>query len=410
MGAERFGRLKELFADVCDLPAGERRAQLERLTVDAALIEEALALASENDVHTSRATRGAAPALAALAGGAQGMDTPEVKPGDSLGHWKLGEEIGHGGMGTVFRAERADGHFRQGSAVKVLQGLATPAALEYLGKERQILATLSHPNIARLLDGGTTPRGRPYLVMEYVEGIPIDRYCKARDLDLEQCLALFLGLCDAISFAHQRLVIHCDIKPSNVLVDRRGRAVLLDFGIARLVSRVEEPAAGARAFTPGFASPEQQAGESVGTPADIFGLGRLLETVLETAPARSRAWELRRIAAKATAAKPEERYLSAFMLADDIRRYLANQPLRAIEPTLAYRARKYAERRPVELIVLTVFILMLFAFAHRLGDERDAAVAARKAAEVQRDRARQAEAEAIRQRDLARRVERRAAP
>lgn len=402
MGAERFGRLKELFVEASDLPPDARRAHLERLTTDPALIEEALELARENDVHTSRATHGARPTLAAA--------DDEMNPGDLLGHWKLGEEIGRGGMGTVFRAERADGQFRQASAVKVLQGLATRDALEYLQKERQILATLSHPNIARLLDGGTTPRGRPYLVMEHVEGMPIDQHCRSRQLGMEASLQLFLSVCDAISFAHQRLVIHCDIKPSNVLVDRRGRAVLVDFGVARLVSRVAEPAAGVRAYTPGFASPEQRSGEAVGTPADIYGLGKLLEAIVAVVPERERGWELGRVAAKATAEKPGDRYLSAFMLAEDVRRYSAKLPLRAIAPTLAYRARKYAERRPIELLVIAVFVLMSVAFVHRISEERNAAVAARKEAEMQRDRAREAQAEAIRQRDLARPMESRATP
>lgn len=397
MGGERFGRLKELFEEASELAPGERRAHLERLTADPALIEEALELARENDVHTSRATRGARPTLAAA--------VDEMNPGDLLGHWKLGEEIGRGGMGTVFRAERADGQFRQTSAVKVLQGLATRDALAYLEKERQILATLSHPNIARLLDGGTTPRGRPYIVMEHVEGMPVDQYCRSRHLGMTASLHLFLGVCDAISFAHQRLVIHCDIKPSNVLVDRRGRAVLVDFGIARLVSRVAEPAPGARAYTPGFASPEQRSGEALGTPADIYGLGKLLEAIVAVAPEGERGWELGRIVAKASAEKPGDRYLSAFMLAEDVRRYMAKLPLRAIAPTLFYRARKYAERRPIELLVLAVFILMSVAFVHRISEERNAAVAARKEAEMQRDRAREAEARAIRQRDLARPLE-----
>jgi serine/threonine protein kinase len=395
MGPERFRRLKDLFADACDLPAGERRPYLERLTRDAALIEEALELARENDVNTSRATHISQPAFALIG------DVPELKAGDSLGPWKLMEEIGRGGMGAVFRAERADGHFRQTSAVKVLQGRPTPGALDYLEKERQILASLSHPHIARLLDGGTTPHGRPYLVMEHVEGMPIDHYCQAKHLSMEQCLALFLGVCDAISFAHQRLVIHCDIKPANVLVDRRGRAVVLDFGIARLVNRVgKDDASGALAFTPGFASPEQRSGETLGTAADTYGLGKLLDAIVQVAPERSRGWELGRIIAKAAADAPGDRYPTAFMLADDVRRYLARQPLRAIPSSAPYRLRKYAERHPIEVVVVIVFVFMFVAALLRIGDEHNAAVLARKEAEVQRDRARKAEAEVARQRDL----------
>jgi serine/threonine-protein kinase len=233
--------------------------------------------------------------------------------------------------------------------------------------------------------------------MEHVEGVPVDQHCRARHLGLEQCLALFLGICEAVSFAHQRLVIHCDIKPANVLVDRRGRPVLLDFGIARLADRVDEHAA--QAFTPGFESPEQRAGEPLGTATDIYSLGKLLEALAPAVPQRARRWELQRIVAKASAQAAADRYPSAYLLAEDVRRYLAREPLRAIAPTPAYRLRKYAERRPLELLVAGVFALMSVAFVLRIGDERDAAVAARKEAEVQRDRARQAETEATRQRD-----------
>ena len=247
---ERFARLKELFAEASELPEAARRARLEELTRDAALIEEALTLARENDGG-----------VATVVGQVSLVDESraELQPGDSLGAWQLVEEIGHGGMGAVFRAERADGHFRQASAIKILKGRSSSEKLAFLAKERQILATLSHPNIARLLDGGATPGGRPYLVMEHVEGMPIDAYCNARHLDLSHRLQLFLAVCDAISFAHQRLVIHCDIKPGNVLVDRRGRVVLLDFGIVRLVGEVVEgDASGPVAFTPRYASPAKR--------------------------------------------------------------------------------------------------------------------------------------------------------
>lgn len=388
---ERFARLKSLFAEASELPPEARRARLEALTDDASLIAEALTLARESDAGGATIV-GQPPILAPGA---------ELKPGDFLGAWKLLEEIGAGGMGAVFRAERADGHFRQASAIKILKGRTSPEKLAFLAKERQILAGLSHPNIARLLDGGATPGGRPYLVMEHVEGMPIDAYCNAQHLERGRRLQLFLDVCDAISFAHQRLVIHCDIKPGNVLVDRRGRVVLLDFGIARLVGDVTEgEASGPVAFTPKYASPEQRAGETPGTPSDVFGLGRLLETI--AAEDGKPLGELARIVEKATAAAPRDRYPSAFLLAEDVRRYLKHQPLRAIPPTPWYRFRKLSQRRPIEVIVIAVFALVVLVFAHRVSQERDDAIRARREAEAQRDRALQAEAEAIRQRDLAR--------
>jgi serine/threonine-protein kinase len=394
LAPERFARLKELFAEAAGLPPEARRARLEELTRDAALIEEALTLARQDDAGD-----------ATVVGQVAIADAPraELQAGDSLGAWKLLEEIGHGGMGAVFRAERADGHFRQASAIKILKGRPSAEKLAFLAKERQILATLSHPNIARLFDGGATPGGRPYLVMEHVEGMPIDAYCNARHLDRSHRLQLFLAVCDAISFAHQRLVIHCDIKPGNVLVDRRGRVVLLDFGISRLVGEVAGgDASGPIAFTPRYASPEQRAGETPGTPSDVFGLGRLLEAIAAASPDEKPGWELARIVEKATAGAPGDRYPSAFLLAEDVRRYLEHRPLRAIPPTTWYTFRKLAQRRPIEVIVAAIFALVVLVFVHRVNDERNDAILARKQAEAQRDRALQAEAEAHRQRELAR--------
>ncbi|MBC7601662.1 MAG: serine/threonine protein kinase [Ramlibacter sp.] len=393
MTPEQFALLKTLFAETSEMPPATRRARLEQLTDDATLLEEALALAREND---AMATADAGQSVFTQAGA-------ELKVGDSLGAWKLLEEIGHGGMGAVILAERDDGHFKQTSAIKILKGRSSPEKLALLTKERQILASLSHPNIARLLDGGATPEGRPYLVMEYVEGMPIDAYCQSKHLATRRRLGLFLGVCDTIAFAHQRLVVHCDIKPGNVLVDRRGRLVLLDFGISRLVSEVTAAAgAGGLAFTPGYASPEQRAGEPVGTASDVFSLGRLLETIVADASETKLNWELARIIQKATAAAPADRYASVFLLAEDVQRYLDQVPLRAVPATWWYQLQKFAGRRPTELIVVVVFLLVIGVFVHRVNQERNDAVLARKHVEVQRDRALQAEAEAIRQRDLAR--------
>ena len=394
----QFALLKTLFAEASELPPAGRRAHLEQLTDDAALIDEALALACESDAVSSSVLDRPAPAFALTLTPNPGPGEPKV--GDSLGAWKLIEEIGHGGMGVVILAERADGHFKQTAAVKIFKGRSSAEKLALLTHERQTLASLSHPNIARLLDGGATPEGRPYLVMEHIEGMPIDAYCNAKLLAPERRLRLFLDVCDAISFAHQRLVIHCDIKPGNVLVDRRGRVVLLDFGISRLVGG---DAGSGVAFTPRYASPEQCAGAPLGTASDVFGLGRLLETIALDVSGAMPGWELTRIVEKATAAATVDRYASAFLLAEDIRRYLDHLPLRAVAPTAWYRFQKLAQRRPVEVIVAAVFFLVVGVFIHRVNQDREAAVLARKQVEAQRDRALQAEAEAIRQRDLARR-------
>jgi serine/threonine-protein kinase len=180
-------------------------------------------------------------------------------------------------MGRVFEAQRSDGHYQQRAAIKVLLGYSGPEALERLKRERQILANLEHPNIARLLDGGTTPAGRPYLVMEFADGEPIDRHAAAHGLDLAARLRLFDQVCEALAYAHRSLVIHCDIKPSNVLVDKDGRVRLIDFGISRLEGEGEDTAP---AMTLAYASPEQKAGQAPGVASDIYSLGRLLQELV----------------------------------------------------------------------------------------------------------------------------------
>ena len=204
-------------------------------------------------------------------------------PGDRLGAWRLVEELGRGGMGVVFRAERADRQFEKQVAIKLLASAALGRETQrrFL-RERQILAGLDHPSVARLLDGGVTPDGTPFLVMELVDGEPIDRWCARQGAGLEQRLALFLDVCDAVAAAHERLVVHRDIKPGNILVDAEGRVKLLDFGIAGLVEEAgDAPAATViHAFTPEYASPEQVRLERAGTASDVYSLGVLLYVLL----------------------------------------------------------------------------------------------------------------------------------
>ena len=218
-----YARLKKLFGAVCDLPdEAAQRAALRARGIDAATAERVMALLG----HSTQATRFAAPVAAAAS---RWLDN-ELAVGDRLGPWTLVRPLGQGGMGRVFEARRSDGHYEQRAAIKVLLGFSGPDALERLRRERQILARLEHPNIARLLDGGTTPAGRPYLVMEHADGEPLDRYANARGLGLDARLRLFDPVCEALAHAHRQLVIHCDIKPGNVLVGHDGRVRLIDFG------------------------------------------------------------------------------------------------------------------------------------------------------------------------------------
>lgn len=292
----------------------------------------------------------------------------ELPPGARIGPYRVIEEIGRGGMAVVYRAERADGEFEQTVALKLVRpDNETALTRELLRRERQILANLQHPSIARLLDGGRADDGRLWFALEFVNGTRIDRYCRERRLGRRERLMLFLQVCQAVQFAHGRLLIHRDIKPANILVTRDGAAKLLDFGIARLVDAGAPANLAERALTPGYASPEQARGEAVTTASDIYQLGNLLRQLLapepddaggdatattltaatrlmplgDAAPAdaapRSIARDLDAIVAKATRAEPERRYATVAELAGDIDNFLARRPVLARAGGRAYR-------------------------------------------------------------------------
>jgi eukaryotic-like serine/threonine-protein kinase len=392
LAPDRYSRLKTLFAGAAELAPAERGPWLQaRCEDDATLAAEVLELARCNDL----ATRGAS--AVPLRAAADWLAPPPPAPvaGDVLGRWRLQQEIGAGGMGRVWRAERVDGHFRQQAALKVMEGRPSPEALAAMGRERQILADLSHPHIARLLDGGSGPDGRPYLVMEYIDGWPLDRYCAQRELSLQERLALWLDVCDAIFFAHQHLVIHCDLKPGNVLVDRAGRAVVLDFGIARLLRALDaDGRQGMLAFTPGFASPEQERDEMLTTASDIFALGRLLQTLTDGQARGLQARELQAILALAMAPRAEDCYSSAGLMASDVRRLLQGRPVRALGGSRLYQARRQLTRHPVVALSVLAGALVFAAFAQRVHEEHRAAVEALAEAARVRDRLAAAEAAA----------------
>jgi len=219
---------------------------------------------------------------------------PETPPpswiGRRVGDYRIVEEVGRGGMSEVYKGVRDDDEYQKEVAIKVLrQGYGTKSLLKRFKVETQILASLDHPNIARLLDGDTTDDGLPYFVMEYVEGLPIDQYCERQALDITQRLQLFRQVCAAVSYAHRRAVIHRDLKTSNILVTSDGTPKLLDFGIARLLEAPDVPAAPAtmleqRVMTPDYASPEQLRGEPVTTASDVYSLGVVLYRLLTGQP------------------------------------------------------------------------------------------------------------------------------
>ena len=321
-------------------------------------------------------------------------ETREALAGRRVGPYRILEEIGRGGMGTVYRAERDDDQFRKQVAIKIVRaGLPDEFSIQRFKAERQILANLDHANIARLLDGGATGDGRPYVVMEYVQGQPIDAYAQAHDLPVRERLELFRTVCAAVAYAHQRLVIHRDIKPANILVTGQGEPKLLDFGIAKILDPEQEgdpTVTLVRLMTPEYASPEQVKGEPVTTATDVYSLGVVLyglltglrpyrltsrtpheiaRAVLNDEPERPSAanpklrrrfeGDLDNIVLKALRKEPERRYASVEQLSEDIRRYLEGRPVTARPDTLRYRSGKFVRRHKVPVLAAGVAVLAL---------------------------------------------------
>jgi tetratricopeptide (TPR) repeat protein len=297
--------------------------------------------------------------------------------GRRVGAYRLLEAIGAGGMGEIYRAIRDDDTYRQQVAVKLVRAGAGASYIgERLRAERQILANLEHPNIARLLDGGTTADGVPYLVMELVDGVPIGDHCERRALDTAARLGLFIEVCAAVQYAHRHMVIHRDLKPSNILVTADGTPKLLDFGIAKILDPGALPSAGdvtlapLRLFTPSYASPEQLRGDSVTTATDVYSLGVILCELLTgalpgaAADSGARARErldpdLKNILAMALREEPERRYATVEQFAQDLRRHLAHLPVIARPDTLAYRTSSFVRRHRVGVAAAALLALAL---------------------------------------------------
>lgn len=422
MTEERWERVRALFDAALEHPADERVALVTAGSDgDEILLREVLDLLA---AHESTDTLLDAPALQTLA---EAAEVPEASmTGGRIGPYVLEDEIGRGGMGVVYRARRIEGEFDQVVAVKILPlSYARGAVMNRFRAERQILARLDHPNIARLLDGGTTLEGLPYFVMEFVEGRRIDRYADEERLTVEQRLSLFLTVCSAVQSAHQSLVVHRDLKPSNILVTAEGTPKLLDFGIAKVLdplstAEAELTMTALRPMTPDYASPEQIRGEPVTTASDVYSLGVILyellagrrpyrlsgqsasqvERTLErrvpgrpslagtsprdrdgpdtvelafrrgTSPDRLRrrlSGDLDNIALKALSREPERRYGSAERLAEDIRMHLDGRPVSARAPTFGYLFGKFARRHWPSVLS---GVLMLVSMAAGFGAAR----------------------------------------
>jgi Tol biopolymer transport system component len=410
----RWQRAGELFDRAVELSPAERRAFLEQtVPADPGLRAEVEALLAADQSAVAFLAEPADPGGELLAQAVLERDAEAAadRLGQRLGAFRLVREIGQGGMGVVYLGERADGQFEQRVAIKLIQaGPQGERLLQGFLRERRILARLEHPHIARLLDGGFTGEGAPYLVMEYVDGEPITAWCERLRLPVEQRLRLFLAVCEAVEAAHRAHVVHRDLKPSNVLVSRRGEVKLLDFGAAGSLDLGGDATHTlARALTPLYAAPEQLRGEPATAATDVYALGLLLYELLSgarahrvlretpdelmrvilsvepeppsAAAARRQAGveaaaasrrrlrgDLDRIALKALAKEPARRYPSAAALAEDVARHLAGRPVAARGGGFAYRAARLLRRRRLEAAAgLALLALGAAALALWLG-------------------------------------------
>jgi len=368
-----------------DAPEAERALLIEQSTNgNPALRDEVFSLVAA--VSAADQLRASLPAHREANAG----PTDKVAIGARLGSFQLDRLLGRGGMGEVYAGHRVEGDLQQPVAIKVIDArLDSPQLRKIFFRERDALARLQHPHIARLLDGGVTPGHSPYLVMELVgnEATPAERlnvFCESRHLSPRQRVALAICLCDAVSFAHHSLIVHGDLKPENVLVTANGDAKLLDFGAARLLA-AEETGFRVSAFTPGYASPEQMRGEPITVASDVFCMGRLLERILGT----TKDGELGAVIAKSTSEKPEKRYQTMEAFAGDLRAWMEYRPLQAWNGHRGYALRKWLWRNR-KAVVATVVVLSALAAcifqtqrsAHRANEERDRAIRSAKAVET----------------------------
>jgi non-specific serine/threonine protein kinase/serine/threonine-protein kinase len=413
--AERWQQVRSILDRAIALPESERSPYLDQNCADDRELRDEVEslLRSHQDAGSLFLKHPAASLQTAL----EASRTTRI--GSRIGVYEILEEIGHGGMGEVYRAMRADGQYEKAVAIKLVRGGYDSAVLlDRFRHERQILASLDHPHIARLLDGGTTEDGLPYLVMELIEGERVDVYCDTRRLSITRRLQLFLQVCSAVQYAHQRLVIHRDLKPSNVLVTAEGTPKLLDFGIAKLIDpdlAIETTMV--RPMTPEYASPEQIRGEPITTASDVYSLGvvlyqlltgrspylgetrsshQLARAVCETDPAkpstvvlkpipaqavdgeqptpellgslregspvrlrRRLAGDLDNIVLKAVRKEPHQRYMSVEQFAEDVRRHLEGLPVTAVKGSFSYRADKFIRRNRMSIAAGALLALTL---------------------------------------------------
>lgn len=413
---DTWERLQQAFDQLVDLPIEAQEEWIAGSDLPADLLQRLRNLLAADREDHDRIGRAIA----------QVVTTQGERP-QQVGPWRLLHELGVGGMGAVYLAERADRTYEARVAVKFLRGaLGAPDLQRRFATERQLLATLDHPGIARLIDGGAAPDGTPYFVMEYVDGLPVDAWCDEHHLDIRARVALVRQICDAVQHAHQALVVHRDLKPANILVTAEGTPKLLDFGIARLVddSREGRELTFYQAMTPSYASPEQLRGSPMTTASDVWSLGVILYRLLTgtpphaldgllpaeiahqvttesvTPPSRRSGTrhpghidhDLDTVVLKALQVDATLRYATAAELAEDLRRWLDREPVLARRPTPAYRVKSFIRRHPIGSLATAVSVLALAALtatslvqARRANRERDLAATRQATAEAATD-------------------------
>lgn len=396
MPQEKWDWIQEIFLEAADLHPSERAVFLDRACSgnrEARIEVESLLRAD---------TTGESAVCAAIESEIASMLEESSVVGVRLGPYRLLKEIGRGGMGAVYLAERADGQFQKQVAVKMVRpGLDTEFILARFRRERQVLGRFDHPNIGKLLDGGTAANGTPYFVMEYIDGDWITRYCRSKALGVEERLRLFLRVCSAVHYAHLQFVVHRDLKPGNILVDSKGEPKLLDFGICKLLYRDQDDdqngsvTIGTGLLTPQYACPEQVRGEPVTSASDVYSLGAVCYELMTGAPpyifseltpqvveqvvcqqdviapsevarqdnaklAAQLRGDLDTIILHAMRKEPTRRYETVERLADDIRKHLADEPITARPDDFMYRSGKFLRRNRLRL---GVGLALVVAFA-----------------------------------------------
>lgn len=430
MTVDQERKALEVFEALLDLDASQHESFIDEHCTDPALRKRVQTLLRADARAQGLLEKGADEHLAELSIN----DAPAQADPEQIGPYRIVGRLGEGGMATVYHAERSDQDFEQTVALKLISPMRQSEHWhQRFVQERQILASLHHPNIALLFDGGIAESGQPYFAMEYVGGAPITEYCDSERLDVRSRLGMLLAVCDAVSYAHSNLIVHRDLKPSNILVDENGQPKLLDFGIAKILSdeNTSRTQTSMRALTPDYAAPEQFVGGPVTTAADVYALGGLLFELLvgrrpfarvsgsaldierevrsrgapsfarlaadfneqernTIASARNASWrrlrraiegDLENIALKALRQEPERRYASVEALAADLRRYLEGLPVEARADTVGYRLRKFASRHPIGvplgLVAITALMVTSGLALHQAQQAETAAALAR---------------------------------